>query len=246
MRFFIGVLAVIGLGLVVSSAAWGEYVEGWDTDPPANNAWNYFVEGAGQQGNGDVPLQWSATGGETGGYVRCPLGELTEWSEVPGITNYWPLYTYGQDHPIDLVANPRVQISLHSVSTQVSTQPFQLGGGDLCFWVGEWIDEDGPGGDDADLSFFYLDYPLTAGSDWTVNVFDVRYSDWVTIIDTQGKTAEDLLVSPQQWGIGIFGGTTAPSGMLGFDNLSVTVPEPGIWCLLAGLLLMARGRRSRR
>ena len=242
MRSFIGVLTAIGVGLVISAPVVAEYIEGWDTDPPANDAWNYYVEGGGQQGNGDVPLVWSATGGETGGYVQCPLAELTEWSEMPGLTNYWPFYTYGDDHAIDLNVNPRVQISLRDSSLDISSEAFDLGGGRLCFWIGEWTDEDGPGGTDADLSFFYLNLPLTTGPDWTVNVRDVRCADWVTIIDTQGKTAADLFESPQQWGIGIFGGAKPPSGALAFDTLSITVPEPGMLCLLMGGLLLMRRR----
>ena len=243
MRFLISVLLAIALNWV-AVAANAEYVEGWDTDPPANNGWCYYVEGGGPQGEGDEPLDWFATGGETGGYVRTPLAELTQWTSIPGTTNYWPLYTYGDEHAIDLNANPWVRISLKDSSMTMPVDDL-LGGGDLYFWVGEWIDEDGPGGADADLSFFYLDRPLTAGGAWTPNVLDIRSGDWVTLIDTQGKTAADLLDSPQQWGIGIFGGTTQPSGTLSFDNLQIVpIPEPGTWCLLVGCLLLVSRRRK--
>ena len=122
-----------------------------------------------------------------------------------------------------------------------------LGGGDIYFWVGEWIDEDGPGGADAEISFFYLDRPLASGGSWTPNALDVRYGDWATLIDTQGKTAEDLLGNPQQWGLGIFGGTTPPCGTLSFDNLRISpIPEPGMWCLLMGCLVLIGRRRGKK
>ena len=94
MRFLICFLVAAALNWVGAATVNAEYMEGWDTNPPGNNEWYYFVEGGGPQGNGDEPLDWFAAGGETGGYVRAPLGELTQWSEISGIANYWPFFTY--------------------------------------------------------------------------------------------------------------------------------------------------------
>ncbi|MGD9126367.1 MAG: PEP-CTERM sorting domain-containing protein [Planctomycetia bacterium] len=248
MRRMICFLVVVGLLFSFSSGAMvmADYMENWDTNPPTNNDWYYYVEG--QPNDGEVPMEWYGSGPAGGGYVQCPLGDLTQWDAIAGTANYWPLFTYDEDHSVDLNATPWVSICTRDSTEQISSELFSLGEGELYFWVGEWYDPDGPGGADPDLSFFYLDDPLSVETTWTSNILNVNNGNWVTMIDTQGKTAQDLFADPQQWGFGILGGTAAPSGDLAFDSLRVSmVPEPATWCLLLfGGLMLAAGRLVRR
>ena len=51
------------------------------------------------------------------------------------------------------------------------------------------------------------------------------------------------LKDPNQWGFGIFGGTSAPSGHLGFDNFR-SIPEPATMALIGlGAVALLRRRR---
>ena len=205
----VAMLAVVWAVCLPAAPAAAGYAEGWNTDPPGNNDWYYFVEGGANEGS--VPAIWMATGGQQAGHVRTPLKQLTEWTDIVGTTAYWPLWTLDSYHRINLNQDSAVEIYLKSGG--LTAQP-SLGGGEICFWIGEWIE----GSPDNDFSFFYFDRPLSYGPVWTRNTLLLNPDDWVTIMDTQGKTAADLFAAPQQWGYGIFGGSSAPAGGMSFDS----------------------------
>ena len=119
-------------------------------------------------------------------------------------------------------------------------------GGGIYFWIGEWTDPDGPTGPlPPKLSFFYFDSPLAVGPDWTQNTLLINPSNWVVLREDQGKMPADLFANPQQWGFGIFGGTSDPTGALGFDSF-VNIPEPATMIFLAaGAVVAMRPRRGR-
>jgi len=126
-----------------------------------------------------------------------------------------------------------------------------LQGGQLRFWIGEWSDPDGEGPLGPLYSFYYYNAKALAVADgWNLRSVKVTPDDgaWTEISDNQDKSAADLFVNPQQWGIGLVGATAAPTGLLGFDEFATIVPEPGTLALaaLAALAWLQRPRPGRR
>jgi hypothetical protein len=242
-QFKLVILAMIaGLGAFVSSGM-AEYIENWDIDPPANNDWYYYDVGV---GDGDADLTWVSSGGEDGSaHVRAPLGSMTEWTEVPDV--WWGPYTYGHDgvttlHPINL--NDDRVISIYARDDTL-TGDADLQGGSLHFWIGQFRDPDGPGGDDPFLTFFQYNDPVKITGTWspTRQVMRSDPGRWTEVVNDDNLDPVDLFTEPQQWGFGIFGASGAPSGVLGFDSFANT-PEPTAAILLVlGVLLVVNRRR---
>jgi len=239
-------VCVVCLCAGVPAPALAEYKEDWNSAVLRNNNWRYFVEGA--PDNGEVQMPWQATGGvgDTG-HVQCPLAELTQWSAVPASTNYWPCWTKQDYHSIDLGADEVIRIAIKDVTPPIGTVPggVDLKGGTIHFWIGEWLPAPQPG-DPNLMSFFIFDTELSWGDDWTQNQIVINEKDWTTLVDNQGKSAAQLFDNPQQWGFGILGGTGDPTGVLGFDAFESAVPEPTAMTLLVlGSAVLIRRRRWR-
>jgi len=198
------------------------YTELWNANPPAENHWFYF-DSTDPNDNGDVPLTWTASGGAApapSGYAAADLGDATSWTPT-GAGNFFLAYTYDSWHRIDLATDPRVYIALRDGGG------LGLGGGLLRFWIGEYDDPDGAGGDAAILAFYYYDRVLTYGAaDWVVNAIDTAGGQWVEFANQGGRPVANLLTHPQQWGFGLFGGGDNLTGTLALDNYGVPVPAP--------------------
>lgn len=195
--------------------------EGWN-QPAAVNGWTRHT-GALEE----PPVAWSSTGGVAdSGYAWTPLDELAEWVYTPG--SRFPLAAYGGVrqqalHAVDLLERNVVTLSLNPACRVegVPAPEADLKGGMLGFWVGRWTSE-------TNHTFYrYLREPLLMGTGgWTGSRLTLTSHpvDWQLLSgvgpDRAAPLAE-ILADPQQWGIGLFGASTTPAGVLGFDRLSV-------------------------
>lgn len=217
----LGVLSALAL----TAATQAGYVETWNAPGAGANQWFYFDKNA--PNDGDVPLAWTGSGGvdpAPSGYVGSNLGNATTWNPT-GAGNYFVAYTYQRFHHLDLGAAPGVSIALSDPGG------LNLGGGTLRFWIGEYVDTDGGGPALPTYSFYFLDRTLSYGSaSWVTNTIDIADYSWTQFANQNGRPVTALLDGPQQWGIGLFGATSAPSGTLALDNF---VPAPAPLALIA-------------
>ncbi len=196
--------------------------ERWDGEPDVSG-WQYF-DGS----PAGAPMRWSPTDGiRNSGFAWCPLTDLAEWTLTPGILYALGAYgcSPGQElYPLDLLDRNVVSVGLHAAPTigGVSSPRADLKGGTLCFWVGKWSAND-------NFAFYrYTRESLEMGvGEWTANTIHLTShdNDWQLIAEAhpdQPKPLKEILADPQQWGIGIFGGTLEPTGVLGFDLLDVS------------------------
>jgi hypothetical protein len=251
-----GPVSALLLGLAAALPAAAGFVEGWDDPARQNNGFYYFNESASVIG---VPMEWRSSGGDPGGFVRLDLANGSQWSAITSMRNHWVAYAYGfydaahpVYHPVDFSVDNRLTFSMGAEAG------FDLGGAPVTFWLGEWVDPDGETGPTpAQVSFFYLDIGVTPGVDaWADLLIDIDPAGpWVTLTNNQPKTAADLLVNPQQWGLGIFGGSAPPTGVLALDNLRfaprpanvpLPAPLPLLLAGLGGLVLIRHGAAVRR
>jgi hypothetical protein len=213
----LGALSALTLATAVQAA----YVETWNADPPRENHWFYF-DVTDPTNHGDVALRWSPTGGAgpaPSGYVTADASDATSWTPT-GVGNYFLAYAYDSWHSIDLATDPLVYIALRDGGG------LDLKGGVLRFWIGEYND-DGPGGKDTTLSFYFYDRVLSYGTaEWVVGSIDTSGGSWVQFANQGGRPVASLLKQPQQWGFGLFGASADPAGTLALDNFGVPLPAP--------------------
>lgn len=156
---------------------------------------------------------------ENGGAVICDLALL---DHELGFEALYPVWAWGRWrnsalHPVNFLGNNVVEIDLGLESTGV---PGSLGGGDLRIFVGRRID-------DSRLTFYrYRRQALVAGTgsgsrqrlplststnDWELYAFGV----------SPPTPLREVLADPTQWGVGLFGATHRPEGMLRFEAFGV-------------------------
>lgn len=191
----------------------------WPTDV---NGWAFY-DGAAEE----PQVEWSAAGGVgDSGFAWCPLDELAKWSYTPGAL--YPLGTYGAAsnrvlHSLDLLDRNVVSLSVnpHCVIDGTPAPPAALEGGALGFFVGEWHSN-------TDYTYYrYLREALEPGADgWRANRITLtrHAADWQLLRGvgpSRAKSLAEILADPQQWGVGLFGGSELPTGVLGFDRLAI-------------------------
>jgi hypothetical protein len=225
--------------LLLALPAGAAYVENWNDAGAADDDWFWFQDGySGEDHAGDHPLNYSATGGVTGGHAATPLTSVTEWSEAPSAHDRFFAYTWVQYHAIDLAVDPYINAAFKDQGG------LNLHGGEIRFWIGQWNDAD-------DNAFFAFAAPFLVGSnDWSYNQVSINRHDWTVL--TQGASssvtsAEELFTNPQQWGFMITGGSAAGDGVIGIDDVSTEAPQstplPGTLLLLAPAVALLRRRR---
>lgn len=240
---------------------WAYWDENFEPYPADGAGYNYHHK----------PMHWSAKGGvKESGYVWVPLSDVM--SEHNEIQAFWPAYMTDQQteyyhhhypekspHPrhLDLtVDNAHIKVSL--LDRGQLSQPVNLAGGKIYFFVGEWWSNDLQDPNDDAFIFFYNSNGAfnVTGNDWTTTSVPVGNGsalagDWKIIASSagldgyenppeDGDEAVDHFYSPQQWGFTIFNGTATVrpviSGELGFDDFAI-VPEPGTLTLLTLALI---------
>ncbi len=225
----------------------GEYVEeSWDDPGSMNHNWSYYDTDA--PAPHDVAMNWEAAGGVGGGgYVWTSLNLL---DTAHDLQVYWPAYLYrtiADDQEIDLtVPDAAVKVYARDVGTGAQ---LDLKGGQLVFFIGQYVVNNPDDPNDDQQSFFYNLTPLTIGvGDWGVeNTIPVGDdSNWGVIVnDDPSVSPSDLFYHPEQFGFAIYPAASTPTGSLGIDSFRI-VPEPGSAALiLFGALMLGLRRRSR-
>jgi len=245
-RQIIPIVVVAAIVAIVSAVARAEFVCDWTSGP---EGWYYYLDEP--QGLG-APMTWVAVGGQQGGYVQAPLAAMTEWESLPGA--YYPAYAYGwvrpgesrELNPVDFTQDGVVSAWFKSDTSVAAIQPFDLKGGRLHLFIGEWNDPDGPGGVDPGWTFYHSTQPLliTITPTWQRASLDVSQPSAWTLWADEGlhKPFHELMDTPQQWGFTILGASGVPTGTLAVDTLRV-VPEPTTLALLAALAALRPRRR---
>lgn len=158
------------------------------------------------------------------------------WRETTRTNTYYPLYGFGSDHPVNLLRNPLVEVSLNKAPLLdgAGSHLADLSHGRLTFFVGAWRSSNS-------YAFYFSksNFALPSAAGWfqTSLLLSGYTNDW-EIVDSQpsppGQPDEQpgrvtfplisLLRSAQQWGFAIAGATGKPSGWLGFDELWLRLP----------------------
>jgi hypothetical protein len=236
-------VAVLAAACLLSPPLTADYIELWNTTPPAENHWNYWDASPGGYGS---PASWTSSGGyANSGHIYMPMNELVKWPAAENL--YWPVFTIaGTGHreayqELDLTKDPVLNILLSAAGGTVNLQ-----GGQLYFFIGEWI-----GGVTPSAVFYRSTTPLVVNSTgWSlVNSSKVgKETDWDLLFrENSTRLASDLFFHPQQYGLVLVGAGPDPlSGDLHIDNFS-SIPEPAALggSLAGGLVLMVVFRRVR-
>ena len=124
--------------------------------------------------------------------------------------------------------------------------PMDLHGGQLHFFIGQWLPGPSPGREDDTWSYFYNTTPVTINDhDWAVkSVIDVIDGGWETLASNDPSVwPSDLFYHPQQWGFVIYAASDTPSGELAFDSFKIwhgpDIPTLSAWGLGVMALVMA-------
>jgi hypothetical protein len=211
-------------------------MELWNDPLLQNHNWSYYDTDVAYPH--DVDMNWQASGGVgNSGYVSTPLNNLDACHSTQA---YWPAYLYdgisGLSQQIDLsVKDAEIRIYVRDIGDPLGTVPFNLQGGQVYFFIGQYL-VNGPQIEDDLYGFFYNKTPVIINKDkWLIeSVIPVGLdSDW-GVIAANDLTLKpgDLFYHPQQWGFAIFPAASTPSGVLGFDSFRI-IPEPMTLCLLA-------------
>ncbi|NLF31042.1 MAG: PEP-CTERM sorting domain-containing protein [Planctomycetes bacterium] len=170
------------------------------------------------------------------------------------MTVYYPAYAYGhvgagqgaEPTVINLAHDGQISVWFRDDTPPSGTMSFDLKGGRLHVFIGEWQDDDGPGGAPPVYTFYLSAQPLSLAvtTKWQQASIDVfQPSAWTLWVDEGlGKPLGLLMDTPQQWGFALVGASGVPTGLLGVDTFRA-VPEPATAALLAAAALLARRRR---
>lgn len=221
---------IIALAPALAPAA---FSEDWNDPALEDNNWFWFQNGyTGEVFEGDHAMDYSPSGGVTGGYVATPLGSATFWDTVNDHNELFFAYSWDVYNPIDLAADPYLSVALRSFGAD-------LKGGAIYFWIGQFLSS-------TDFAFFAFDTPLAIDATWTLNQLPITTTGWSTLGIGAASTvnaAAQIFTHPQQWGFVIAGGSEKATGTVGIDNLNLEVPAPGTLALLAIGGLWLRRRR---
>lgn len=240
-------LAIVLLlcGLTGVEAAVTNYVDNFNDTGAEEHNWTYWGEPTGGGPIQDYEVVWMANGGESwSARVTIDMENLRE-----SVSAYWPLYLNSPD--VGGLRDPDQELDFnnHTVSAIFNSHnisdPFN--GGSLYFFLGQYID----GGDSA---WYYFDEAFVvnqAQDDWSqatsIDITDDE-SDWTLLGGSASVPVTNLYNNPQQYGFVIVGAGSQPTYNLSMDNFSAiqTIPEPGVFALLAAGLTVFHLHRRRR
>lgn len=220
--------------------------EHWNAPARQEHNWDYWDMVNDPTGaHPKLDMIWEANGGHAdSGHVWSPLDPLDPFHDPNA---YWPAYLTSTIAPTQLIdlsfADAQIRVYASDITargTGAVDGMLDMKGGQLHFFIGEWLDED-------DWRFFYNRTPLTINDHtWTAESVIVvgGDSDWGLIASSGlggvAKAPSALFHHPEQWGFVIFPASSPPTGTLALDAFRI-VPEPGILILLAtGALVLAR------
>lgn len=157
-------------------------------------------------------------------------------------SGYWRFYLLETNRD----AGQELNFANHTVSARFNSHgdPDPFNGGQIYFFIGEWLDS-------SHYSFYRYNTSFVFNVDEggrtnaTTIYISGSESEWTLFAGQNAVSVTNLFDNPQQYGFVILGQSGQPTNRISMDDFAAVIPEPATISLLGvavGLGLLSRGR----